>query len=301
MSTHSSTHTRALNCPTIQIEISEYARMNTEIALPMANDPDSPPFSVQRYRIVGGNVNNAFRLVTHPFNGKLFVDLVVNGKLDREYREQYNLVVEATDGGQPPLTGRLEVEVEVLDANDNVPEFLQSHYTAHIPSGKEVPVGYPLVKVKARDADKGENARVTYRFHKAVSNPHTVRTHTVVPNTEPLAFEIDPDTGTVIVARSPLPEEVRIWEVWIAATDHGQPHPQESSVLLTVTVGGGGDIDDGDGQGSSQEEQPWTLNVVWLTEDATENAEENLPPGYVLARVAVEGRMKNVGTPCSLI
>lgn len=81
------------------MEISEYARINTEISLPLASDPDEGKFGIQRYRIVSGNVNNAFRL---QYNAGLFLDLVVNGQLDREYRAKYELLVEATDGGKPP-------------------------------------------------------------------------------------------------------------------------------------------------------------------------------------------------------
>lgn len=31
----------------------------------------------------------------------LYVDLIVNGQLDREYRDRYELLIEAVDGGSP--------------------------------------------------------------------------------------------------------------------------------------------------------------------------------------------------------
>jgi hypothetical protein len=65
----------------------------------LAKDPDSGKFTVQRYRISSGNVNNAFRL---SHSADLFLDLVVNGQLDREYKANYDLVVQAIDGGKPP-------------------------------------------------------------------------------------------------------------------------------------------------------------------------------------------------------
>ena len=68
----------------------------------MATDEDSPPFSIQKYRIVEGNVNNVFRLASRRLNNVLYVDLVVNGQLDREYRDHYDLLVEAIDGDDPP-------------------------------------------------------------------------------------------------------------------------------------------------------------------------------------------------------
>ena len=64
-------------------------------------DQDSEKYSIKKYFIAGGNVNNVFRLATTKLNNAMYVDLVVNGQLDREYRDRYDLVVEAIDGGEP--------------------------------------------------------------------------------------------------------------------------------------------------------------------------------------------------------
>lgn len=50
----------------------------------------------------------------------------------------------------------------VLDANDNAPEFLRSRYSLRVMSS--VLPGFPVVKVTARDADLGDNGRVSYKF-----------------------------------------------------------------------------------------------------------------------------------------
>ncbi|VDM95819.1 unnamed protein product, partial [Onchocerca ochengi] len=84
------------------VAISEFAALNSEISIPPAVDNDSPPLSVIKYHILSGNVNNAFRLSSKRINSMLYVDLVVNGQLDREYRDQYELLIEALDGGDPP-------------------------------------------------------------------------------------------------------------------------------------------------------------------------------------------------------
>lgn len=72
------------------------------MALPLAKDADSGIYSTQKYRIVSGNVNNVFRISSHLFNQLLYVDLIVNGQLNRESRERYDLQIEALDGGKPP-------------------------------------------------------------------------------------------------------------------------------------------------------------------------------------------------------
>lgn len=47
-------------------------------------------------------------------------------------------------------------------ANDNAPQFLQSTYTAQVPVNASK--GFPIIKLSAKDADEGENARVAYKF-----------------------------------------------------------------------------------------------------------------------------------------
>lgn len=54
----------------------------------------------------------------------------------------------------------LNVRIEVTDVNDNSPEFLSSHYTAHI--SKNSKIGTPILRLSAKDADEGENGRITY-------------------------------------------------------------------------------------------------------------------------------------------
>lgn len=49
--------------------------------------------------------------------------------LDYERAHSYLLTVQATDGGEPPLTNHATVNVTVTDVNDNEPIFLQNSYS----------------------------------------------------------------------------------------------------------------------------------------------------------------------------
>ncbi|KAL8612160.1 hypothetical protein ACOMHN_012831 [Nucella lapillus] len=53
----------------------------------------------------------------------LVVSLRLQSKLDRESRGQYHLTLVARDGGSPPRTGSIPVDIRVLDVNDNPPVF----------------------------------------------------------------------------------------------------------------------------------------------------------------------------------
>ena len=48
--------------------------------------------------------------------------------LDREKKSEYSLSVTAVDGGNPRLSSRIDVSVQVVDVNDNTPEFSQKFY-----------------------------------------------------------------------------------------------------------------------------------------------------------------------------
>ena len=50
--------------------------------------------------------------------------------------------------------------MDVLDANDNPPEFIQQHYSARI--GPGTGPGIPILRVAARDPDEAENGRISY-------------------------------------------------------------------------------------------------------------------------------------------
>uniref|UniRef100_A0A914YD80 Cadherin domain-containing protein n=1 Tax=Panagrolaimus superbus TaxID=310955 RepID=A0A914YD80_9BILA len=246
----------------INLEISEYARIDTELVLPSAVDPDSERYAIKKYFIAGGNVNNVFRLATSKLNNAMYVDLVVNGQLDREYRDRYDLVVEAIDGGEPAKRGRLNVHVIILDANDNAPEFLHSRYSAQLTANASV--GAKVIAVKARDADAGENARVTYRLAENQFN-----TQGIIP------FKINAESGEITVDSSPL-NPGTTFELIVIAADHGVPQPLESTVFVTINI-----------ESSSAGASKYDLNIVWLTEDGSARINEDLPLGYILARISV--------------
>ncbi|VDK84943.1 unnamed protein product [Litomosoides sigmodontis] len=244
----------------VVVVISEFAALNSEISLPPAVDNDSLPLSVISYHIISGNVNNAFRLSSKRINSILHVHLVVNGLLDREYRGQYDLTIEAVDGGDPPNSGKMLVNVTVLDANDNAPEFSQSEYSAFIPWN--VSMDYVVATACATDPDLGENARVAYSIAKSSADLK-------------LPFQIDGESGVVRVSDPKLLVPGSVYELLIVASDHGQPQPLDSTTFLTITV-----------QKSNQ--LKLAFDIFWLTDSNKPEIYENVTIGHVIARIAVE-------------
>lgn len=61
--------------------------------------------------------------------------IITSSLLDREDRANYQLLVVATDGGQPQgLSSSATVSVTVADINDNPPRFHHHPYVTHIPA-----------------------------------------------------------------------------------------------------------------------------------------------------------------------
>ncbi|XP_078248848.1 cadherin-6 isoform X2 [Pogona vitticeps] len=82
--------------------------------------------------------------------------------MDRENREQYQVVIQAKDmGGQMGgLSGTTTVNITLTDVNDNPPRFPQSAYQFKIP--ESAPPDSPVGRIKATDADVGQNAAMEY-------------------------------------------------------------------------------------------------------------------------------------------
>uniref|UniRef100_A0A0N5AHE5 Protocadherin Fat 4 n=1 Tax=Syphacia muris TaxID=451379 RepID=A0A0N5AHE5_9BILA len=88
--------------------------------------------------------------------------LRIDKKLDRELHERYTLEVIARDRGNPSLSSKTNVTVNLLDVNDNAPKFEFSRYDFWI--AENSPIGTTVGSLMATDADKNENAIITFKI-----------------------------------------------------------------------------------------------------------------------------------------
>ncbi|CAH0559984.1 unnamed protein product [Brassicogethes aeneus] len=241
------------------IEFPENTPRDVKRTLHPAKDLDLDLYNTQRYNIVSGNVNNAFRLSSHrERDGVLYLDLQINGFLDRETTDFYSLVIEALDGGTPPLRGEMTVNITIQDVNDNQPIFNQSRYFATVP--ENATIGTIVLQVFATDNDAGENGQVEYSINRRQSDKDNM-------------FRIDSTTGMISVNK-PLDFETKeLHELVIVAKDHGL-QPLETTAFVSIRVT---DVNDN---------QP-TINVIFLSDDATPKISESAQPGEFVARISV--------------
>lgn len=226
-------------------------------------------FGVREYEIVEGNAAAHFRLHTHrEQDGVLYLDLQVNGALDREQQSKYDLVIEARDGGRPALTARLAVHVQLLDVNDNEPQFAQSAYYAQI--GENATLGSRVLRVSATDPDEGANARIRYHLQLAAGSS----IQSALAASHKLPFEIDSD-GWIVLTGPLNYSQAELHRLLVIARDSGD-QPLATSALCTIKVT------------ARQATVLPSLNIRYLTANLLPEIQENSPVGAPIAQIAVQ-------------
>ncbi|TNM98565.1 hypothetical protein fugu_013129, partial [Takifugu bimaculatus] len=133
--------------------ITEDAPTGTDVLLVNSSDADVGNNGVISYSLSGGH--GQFSI--NPATGQI----ITSSLLDREERANYQLLVVATDGGQPQgLSSSATVSVTVADINDNPPRFHHHPYVTHIPASTAA--GSLVFAVTVTDEDAGANAQLHY-------------------------------------------------------------------------------------------------------------------------------------------
>ncbi|XP_058268060.1 protocadherin gamma-A11-like isoform X49 [Hemibagrus wyckioides] len=188
----------------IRIEISESAVPGARFMLERAMDADVGTNGLQSYSLKPTD-HFVLELQNHADGGKN-VEMILQKALDREKQERLILLLTAIDGGEPVMSGTVQIHVTVLDVNDNSPVFSQKVYKASIIENS--PKGTKLTIVSAFDADEGTNGQVTYY----ISN---------IDNTVKDVFTINQNNGEITLNGLIDYEKTDHFQLDIQAKDHG--------------------------------------------------------------------------------
>lgn len=141
--------------------ITENAPANIPIFQVIASDPDSPasPSGMLHYRI-HNNTNDADMFNIDPRTGLI----VSKTSFDRETKTSYNIIIEVSDRGEPPLSASRVLRINILDVDDHKPHFIRDLNDGpeqfEIP--EEMPIGSPVAHISAVDEDIEANAAIDY-------------------------------------------------------------------------------------------------------------------------------------------
>ncbi|XP_061249803.1 cadherin-10 isoform X1 [Bos javanicus] len=140
--------------------VPEMSVVGTSVVQVTATDADDPSYG-NSARVIYSILQGQPYFSVEPETGIIRTALP---NMNRENREQYQVVIQAKDmGGQMGgLSGTTTVNITLTDVNDNPPRFPQN--TIHLRVLESSPVGTAIGSVKATDADTGKNAEVEYRI-----------------------------------------------------------------------------------------------------------------------------------------
>ncbi|XP_028271989.1 protocadherin gamma-A1-like isoform X39 [Parambassis ranga] len=225
-----------------RFEISESAVVGSKFILENAVDSDIGMNGLQQYSLTP--TNNFVLKLQNQADGSKKVEMVLQKPLDREKQEYMSLLLTATDGGEPRMSGTMQIFVNVLDVNDNAPAFVTSLYRAKILENS--PQGTSVVTVSASDRDIGLNRELSYR----ISTSKRLLSE---------LFDVNPKTGEVLLVGEIDYEKANTYQMDIEVVDSGG---LSDSTKLIVEV-----IDTNDNNPK--------INIVSKSESISENSPRN--------------------------
>ncbi|XP_069027597.1 protocadherin alpha-3-like [Embiotoca jacksoni] len=201
------------------IDMYESSFVGERHPLPIAHDADVGTSSVKTYKL---NANEYFSLdIQGTGDQSVSAELVLQKALDREKQSVIELTLTALDGGKPPKTETLQINVNVLDVNDNAPVFSKSLYKIQVVENANI--GTKLLTLSATDLDDGVNGQIVYSFtERGRLNPDE-------------KFSLNDNTGEITVRGNIDFEENQAYEIRVQARDRGNPpRIAHSKVLVEV-------------------------------------------------------------------
>lgn len=197
----------------INVSLSESSPPRTLVAMLAAADHDQ-------------GTNGSLTYVMHPLVQQRYPEtfaldaltgqLTTKIKLDREKIARYEIGVIARDQGVPPQSSTATVNINVLDVNDNSPEFYPQKYFISVP--EDARFESSLLKVTATDMDEGENAMVTYKLESG----------------DDALFSLDEWSGVLSLKSNLSVSRKQIYKLKISARDHGDKRAAEDAQVEII-------------------------------------------------------------------
>ncbi|XP_062492837.1 protocadherin-8 isoform X4 [Pezoporus occidentalis] len=212
--------------PLYEVAMPENNPPGAYITTVVARDPDLGHNGKVTYRLLETQVMGApisTYVSVDPATGAIYALRTFN----YEILKQLDLRIQATDGGSPQLSSSTLVKVRMVDQNDNPPVIIHpvlTNGTAEIGVSSKTSRDSLVAQIKARDADDGANAELTFAFLEEPQQD---------------LFTINPSTGDIVL-RGDLSEELgQLFKVILTVTDNGNPPLATTatvSFLVTATA-----------------------------------------------------------------
>ncbi|XP_068596845.1 protocadherin alpha-5-like [Brachionichthys hirsutus] len=161
---------------------------------------------------VDNNLQNLFGI--NPNTG----EIKVNGLIDFEENQSFEIDIQASDKGTIPLSTDRTVMVTVIDLNDNSPEIEVTSYSKSVPEDSRI--GTTVALISVNDLDSGPNGKVSCFILREAS-------FTISPSLQDGMF--------IVVTKSQLNREQQsLYELAIVAKDTGDPSLSSEKIIRVV-------------------------------------------------------------------
>ncbi|XP_054482982.1 protocadherin alpha-3-like [Anoplopoma fimbria] len=210
------------NPPEIEITslsntVSEDSKPGTVISLISVTDKDSGVNG----KIIS-RITEEVPFELKPSYRENIYSVVTKGFLDREKVSHYEISIQATDCGEPPLSTVKTLSIQISDVNDNRPHFDQSPLQFYLVENNVA--GQSIFSVSAKDRDSNENAAVSYHIVRGRSE-----------NDVTSFLNINSENGHITALKSFDFETLKTFQFQVVASDSGTPS-LSSNVTVNVFI-----------------------------------------------------------------
>ena len=192
----------------------ENATIGTFVIQVSASDADQVDSAIENGELVFYNRNGYVSYTITQGDPDVHFDInpdtgvvSIASNLDRELYPDYNLTLNATDGGG--IFANAYLYVRVIDVNDESPVFSQDPYITGLPEDAEN--GTHVITVSATDTDLYQNSEFVYMFADSVLE--------LLDNTA--TFFINDTTGEIFLEELINREDISVYNLTVIAIDMG--------------------------------------------------------------------------------
>ncbi|KFW62521.1 Protocadherin alpha-C2, partial [Pygoscelis adeliae] len=204
----------AFDRSTYTVSLLENALPGTLVVKLNASDPDEGSNGDVIYSFSSYTPQKVRQLFSvDPHSG----EVRVNGTLDYEEASSYEIYVQATDQGPVSMAGHCKVLVNIVDANDNVPEVVLTSLYSPVP--EDAKAGTVVALMSVTDQDSGLNKQVSLR----------------IPPGLPFTLNSFKNSYTLITQGKLDHEKAAAYNITVTATDSGSP-PLSSQKVIYVEI-----------------------------------------------------------------
>ncbi len=209
--TDANTHRPVFQSASYHQTFSEDRPIGSTVVLISATDEDTG----ENARITYMMEDNVPQFKIDPDTGAITTQM----ELDYEDQASFTLAIIARDNGIPQKSDITYVEIIILDANDNVPQFRRDKYQGTV--FEDASVYTSVVQISASDRDSGSNGRVSYTFQGGDDGEGD--------------FMIEQSSGIIRTQRKLDRENVPVYNLKAYAVDRGVP-PLKAAVEIHISV-----------------------------------------------------------------